>query len=60
MLQFMYNTSLEKKLYLSKSDNNGEDASELELKTKLKISIDLAHSMEYFQHDYFVQVVNCY
>ena len=56
----MYNTSLEKNLYLSKSDNNGEDAFELELKTKLEISIDLAHSMEYFQHHYFVQVVNCY
>ena len=42
----MSNTNLDKNLYPSRSDKNGEDACELELKTQLEISIDLAHAME--------------
>ena len=60
VLQFISNTRLEKNLYPSRIDNNDEYACEMELKTQLEISIDLAHSVEYFHHDSFVQVVHCY
>jgi len=56
----MPNTNLEKNLYHSRSDNNGEYACELELKTQLEIAIYLAHAIDYFHHDSFFQVVHCY
>eukprot|EP00253_Pinus_taeda_P028622 PITA_28622 len=55
----MSNGSLEKHLYPSTNDNNGEDACEMGLKTRLDIAIDVAHAIEYLHHDSFVQVVHC-
>eukprot|EP00253_Pinus_taeda_P015474 PITA_15474 len=59
VFKFVSNGSLEKHLYPKRDDNNGEDVCELELKTLLDISIDVAHAMEYLHHDCFVQVVHC-
>eukprot|EP00253_Pinus_taeda_P012773 PITA_12773 len=55
----MSNGSLEKHLYPNTNDNNGEDACEMGLKTRLDIAIDVAHAIEYLHHDSFVQVVHC-
>eukprot|EP00253_Pinus_taeda_P029017 PITA_29017 len=59
VFKFMSNGSLEKHLYPSTNDNNGEDACEMGLKTRLDIAIDVAHAIEYLHHDSFVQVVHC-
>eukprot|EP00253_Pinus_taeda_P012806 PITA_12806 len=59
VFKFVSNGSLEKHLYPTRDDNNGEDVCELELKTLLDIAIDVAHAMEYLHHDCFVQVVHC-
>eukprot|EP00253_Pinus_taeda_P005390 PITA_05390 len=55
----MSNGSLEKHLYPNTNDNNGEDACEMGLKTRMDIAIDVAHAIEYPDHDSFVQVVHC-
>eukprot|EP00253_Pinus_taeda_P007242 PITA_07242 len=59
VFKFMSNGSLEKHLYPHTNDNNGEDACEMGLKTRLDIAIDVAHAIEYLHHDSFVQVVHC-
>eukprot|EP00253_Pinus_taeda_P014467 PITA_14467 len=59
VFKFMSNGSLEKHLYPNTNDNNGEDACEMGLKTRLDIAIDVAHAIEYLHHDSFVQVVHC-
>eukprot|EP00253_Pinus_taeda_P015661 PITA_15661 len=59
VFKFMSNGSLEKHLYPNTNDNNGEDACEMGLKTRLDIVIDVAHAIEYLHHDSFVQVVHC-
>eukprot|EP00253_Pinus_taeda_P022428 PITA_22428 len=59
VLKSMSNGSLEKHLYPNTNDNNGEDAYEMGLKTRLDIAIDVAHAIEYLHHDSFVQVVHC-
>ena len=54
----MFNGILEKHLYPNRDDNNGEDVCELGLKARLDIAKYVAHAMEYFHHDSFVQVVH--
>jgi serine/threonine protein kinase len=53
----MCNGILEKHLYPNKDDNN--DVCELGMKTRLDISIDVSHVMEYLHHDSSMQVVHC-
>ena len=55
----MSNGILEKRLFPHRDGNNGEDVCELGLKSRLDISIGVAHAMEYIHHDSFVQVVHC-
>ncbi len=45
---------------ICRDDNNDEDICELTLKNKLDIIANVAHSMEHFHHDSFVQVMHCY
>eukprot|EP00253_Pinus_taeda_P006152 PITA_06152 len=55
----MSNGSLEKHLYPSTNNNNGEDSCEIGLKTRLDIAIYVADAIEYLHHDSFLQVVHC-
>jgi LRR receptor-like serine/threonine-protein kinase FLS2 len=57
VFNFMCNGILEKHLYPTKYDNN--DVCELGMKTRLDISIDVSHVMEYLHHDSSMQVVHC-
>ena len=55
----MFNGILEKHLYPNRDDNSGENVCDLIFQTQLDIAIDVAHAMEYLNHDCFVQVVHC-